>query len=216
MGQTLCCIHPRPKPTSEMKPEIYVEDIHWSNVITKVEEKRHKVLSGRISRAETLVDASSKSVLHNSPRMEHPYRVSESQLAFFEEKGYLIIKDSLSATETRQLQTWVQEVHDLPRTMDCSYIPYEEVNTSGQRVLCRTENFANTHQGFGTLLRGKMLSGILEQLNGNEMLLFKEKSMFHNKPKLRTPTTLTYSSQFQVCRLRWFPTSHRSNRLWRL
>ncbi|KAH9210498.1 hypothetical protein DL95DRAFT_307866 [Leptodontidium sp. 2 PMI_412] len=110
--------------------------------------------------------------------MAHPYDLSESQLAFFEERGYLIIKDCVSFAETRELQTWVQEVHDLPRTVDCPYIPYEEVNASGDRVLCRTENFANTHSEFGALLRGPKLLGILEQLNGDEMLLFKEKINF--------------------------------------
>lgn len=146
-------------------------------MISDVEEKRHGFWSGRISRAETLVDKSSTSSLKELSGMAHPYDLSESQLAFFEERGYLIIKDCVSFAETRELQTWVQDVHDLPRTVDCPYIPYEEVNASGDRVLCRTENFANTHSEFGALLRGPKLLGILEQLNGDEMLLFKEKSM---------------------------------------
>ncbi|KAH7400303.1 hypothetical protein BKA64DRAFT_622965 [Cadophora sp. MPI-SDFR-AT-0126] len=110
--------------------------------------------------------------------MAHPYQIKDTQMAFFAERGYLIIKDGLSAAETSLLQTWVQEVHDLPRTANCPYIQYEEVNASGERVLCRTENFANTHQGFGALLRGTKLLGILKQLNGDEMLLFKEKINF--------------------------------------
>ncbi|KAL5328080.1 hypothetical protein ACEPPN_005788 [Leptodophora sp. 'Broadleaf-Isolate-01'] len=178
MGQTMCCIHPRPGTRSGCKQQIFVEDIHWSNVISDVEEKRHGFWSGRISRAETLVDKSSTSSLKELSGMAHPYDLSESQLAFFEERGYLIIKDCVSFAETRELQTWVQDVHDLPRTVDCPYIPYEEVNASGDRVLCRTENFANTHSEFGALLRGPKLLGILEQLNGDEMLLFKEKINF--------------------------------------
>ncbi|KAH7327484.1 hypothetical protein BKA65DRAFT_555038 [Rhexocercosporidium sp. MPI-PUGE-AT-0058] len=110
--------------------------------------------------------------------MAQQYILSENQLAVFEETGYLIIGDIFSIAEIRGLQTWVQEIHDLPRTMDCPYIPYEEVNSSGDRVLCRTENFANTHSEFGALLRGAKLLGILEQLNGDEMLLFKEKINF--------------------------------------
>ncbi|KAG4444157.1 hypothetical protein IFR05_000386 [Cadophora sp. M221] len=178
MGQTMCCIHPRPRTTGGNKHQISIEDIHWSNVISNVEEKRHGLSSGRISRPETLVDKSSTSFVNEISGMAHPYAVSKPQRTFFEEKGYLIIKDCLSIAETRDLQAWVQDVHGLPRTIDCPYIPYEEVNSSRDRVLCRTENFANTHSEFGALLRGAKLLSILEQLNGDEMLLFKEKINF--------------------------------------
>jgi 2-aminoethylphosphonate dioxygenase len=49
------------------------------------------------------------------------------------------------------------------------------VNAQGKTVLCRTENYANHHDGFSELLRGEKLLGILKQLSGEEMLLFKEK-----------------------------------------
>jgi hypothetical protein len=49
------------------------------------------------------------------------------------------------------------------------------VNAYGQRVLCRTENFANSHAGFGNFLRGQRVLSVLEQLATEEMLLFKEK-----------------------------------------
>jgi hypothetical protein len=104
------------------------------------------------------------------------YLVSRSQRASFEEKGYLIIKDALSVSEISALKTWVQQVHDLPRTQECRYIPYEEVNKFNERVLCRTENFVDDHAEFGALLRGSEMLGILEQLSGVEMVLFKEKS----------------------------------------
>ena len=51
----------------------------------------------------------------------------------------------------------------------------QEVNAKGKRVLCRTENYANYHQGFNQLLRGPQLLNMLHQLAGEEMLLFKEK-----------------------------------------
>lgn len=51
----------------------------------------------------------------------------------------------------------------------------QEVNASGKRVLCRTENYANYHDGFNSLLRGKKLLDILGQLSGEPMSLFKEK-----------------------------------------
>jgi hypothetical protein len=75
-----------------------------------------------------------------------------------------------------ELQRWAQQVHDLPRTSVTPWMPYEEINADGKRVLCRTENYANYHSNFNSLLRGSKMLGILEALAGEEMLLFKEKS----------------------------------------
>ncbi|KFX94691.1 hypothetical protein V495_04854 [Pseudogymnoascus sp. VKM F-4514 (FW-929)] len=103
------------------------------------------------------------------------YSISSDQQAFFEKNGYLIVKDALSSSETANLQKWAQEVHDLPRTDEVPWMPYEEVNESGKYVLCRTENYANYHADFNALLRGDRILGILGQLAGEDMLLFKEK-----------------------------------------
>jgi hypothetical protein len=51
----------------------------------------------------------------------------------------------------------------------------QEINAHDQTVLCRTENYANYHSGLNGLLRGKKLLGLLKQLSGEDMLLFKEK-----------------------------------------
>lgn len=104
------------------------------------------------------------------------YDISPEQQDFFEKKGYLILRDVLSESEVTDLQRWAQEVHDLPRTAETPWMPYEEINASGQRVLCRTENYANYHSQFNGLLRGTKLLGILGQLAKEDMLLFKEKS----------------------------------------
>jgi hypothetical protein len=105
------------------------------------------------------------------------YTISPEQQSFFEDKGYLILRDVMSAEETVALQQWAQEVHDLPRTAEAPWMPYEEINASGRRVLCRTENYANYHAQFNGLLRGSKILGILGQLAKEDMLLFKEKSM---------------------------------------
>jgi ectoine hydroxylase-related dioxygenase (phytanoyl-CoA dioxygenase family) len=51
----------------------------------------------------------------------------------------------------------------------------QEVKAQGKRVLCRTENYADCHSGFSSLLRSKKLLHVLGQLAGEEMILFKEK-----------------------------------------
>lgn len=102
--------------------------------------------------------------------------LSSSQISRYHEDGYLTISSLFSTSQVLQLKTWAQEIHDLPRTQDCSYIPYDEINATGKQVLCRTENFCSSHPEFNSLLRGKMFLDILRQLVGRDMLLFKEKS----------------------------------------
>jgi 2-aminoethylphosphonate dioxygenase len=64
---------------------------------------------------------------------------------------------------------------NLPHHPSAQWMHYEEVTPTGQRILCRTENFADHHDGFNTLFRGRGILDILEELSGEEMVLFKEK-----------------------------------------
>ena len=44
---------------------------------------------------------------------------------FFAKEGYLILEDVLNTVNSKKLQIWAQEVHDLPRTSEVLWIPYE-------------------------------------------------------------------------------------------
>lgn len=127
--------------------------------------------------------------------------LSTDQVEFFKANGYLIVRDILNDAETADLRSWAQEVHDWTPTAESQFMPYEvryfyryihciylvcrfkrldsdngqEINSRGETVLCRTENYADSHEGFNGLLRGKKLLGILEELSGEPMNLFKEK-----------------------------------------
>lgn len=121
--------------------------------------------------------------------------LSAEQVAFFKTNGYLIVRDILDDAETKDLQRWAQEVHDWIPTAESAYMPYEvrefgfyhiaytgrisndaqEINSRGETVLCRTENYADSHDGFNGLLRGEKLLELLEELSGEPMNLFKEK-----------------------------------------
>ncbi|GAD98880.1 hypothetical protein ANI_1_1162024 [Paecilomyces variotii No. 5] len=103
------------------------------------------------------------------------FPLTEEHIRFFDQHGYLIVRSFFSPEDATKLQQWAQEVHDLPRDGDVAWMPYEEVNAQGKSVLCRTENFANSHAGFNDILRGKRILDILQRLGGEEMLLFKEK-----------------------------------------
>ncbi|KZT54294.1 PhyH-domain-containing protein, partial [Calocera cornea HHB12733] len=101
-------------------------------------------------------------------------QLSEEQKAFFAQSGYLVLRGLLDEREQADLITWTAEVKGWPNTPG-AHMPYEEVDRYGRRFLTRTENYANFHQGFGTLLRGRRLREMLAQLAGEEMVLFKEK-----------------------------------------
>ncbi|KAL7925980.1 hypothetical protein ACQKWADRAFT_309592 [Trichoderma austrokoningii] len=101
--------------------------------------------------------------------------LSSEQIAFFKRNGYLVVRDILSDSESEESQRWAQEVHDWTPTAESQFMPYEEINSRGETVLCRTENYADSHAGFDGLLRGTKLLGLLEELSGEPMNLFKEK-----------------------------------------
>lgn len=101
--------------------------------------------------------------------------ISREERASFERNGFLIIRDFLLPSETRDLQKWAQEVHDWPTDESSPWMPYAEINARGQRVLCRTENYAASHNGLNGLLRGERLLNVLLELSGENMVLFKEK-----------------------------------------
>lgn len=63
------------------------------------------------------------------------YFLSDEQIQFFQTCGYLHIPRFLNTPETQSLQQWAQEVHDLPRTADASWMPYEVCRSSSKRNL---------------------------------------------------------------------------------
>lgn len=76
--------------------------------------------------------------------------------------------------DTAVLQAWTKEIQSLPR-LNGMWMPYDEITPNGDRQLMRTENFADFHDGFSSLLHGEDLRGILAQLTRDGMLLFKDK-----------------------------------------
>jgi hypothetical protein len=135
------------------------------------------------------------------------YTISAEQRRLFDKKGYLILRDVLDGSQVIELQRWAQQVHDLPRTSETPWMPYEEINADGKRVLCRTENYANYHSNFNSLLRGSKMLGILAALAGEEMLLFKEKSEVLYL-KVDWTVLMRSSSQLQIRGFRRFLASY--------
>ena len=92
--------------------------------------------------------------------------LSQDDIASFHSNGYLVLKGMLLPQIAAALPNWSNEVYTWPNVPN-QHMPYEEYDSKSQtRFLCRTENFANFHEGFGELLRSRALIGALEQLSG--------------------------------------------------
>ncbi|EME44303.1 hypothetical protein DOTSEDRAFT_130771 [Dothistroma septosporum NZE10] len=101
--------------------------------------------------------------------------LTDEQIANFDTQGYLILRShEHNLTDSTHLRQWTTEVRNLPREHG-KWMPYDELTSSGERQLMRTENFVDYHQGFSSLLHGQGLANILKQATRNDMLLFKDK-----------------------------------------
>lgn len=103
------------------------------------------------------------------------YTLTEQQVAQFDEDGFLVIRArEHNLIDPTVLQTWADEVRELPRDHD-KWMPYDETLPDGRKQIMRTENFVDYHEGLATLLKGKPLGSILKQVTRDDMLLFKDK-----------------------------------------
>lgn len=94
----------------------------------------------------------------------------------FQNDGYILLKKWLSQDQTYSLQDMVEQIREWPIAPDSDFMPYHEINSRGETVLSRTENFADYHPGLEVLLSGETLRLPLEDLvEGRQMRLFKEK-----------------------------------------
>ncbi|KAL6251431.1 hypothetical protein RBB50_001640 [Rhinocladiella similis] len=89
--------------------------------------------------------------------------------------GYLLLRaEEHGLVDPKDLQQWTKQVKEWPAVKG-KWMPYHEVNVSGERQLMRTENFVDYHSEFKGLLCGDAIAQILKSISGDEMLLFKDK-----------------------------------------
>ena len=65
--------------------------------------------------------------------------VTDGDVKFFKEKGYLIIRDFLSDSEVQNLKQWTREVHGWIPTESSDFMPYEvrftrQIRVFGSRI----------------------------------------------------------------------------------
>jgi hypothetical protein len=92
--------------------------------------------------------------------------LSQSQIQCYQDQGYLILRaGEHNLVDPIELQRWTREVATWPRIKG-KWMPYDEINSAGEKQLMRTEKFADYHEQFGKLLFGDSVAAILKQLSG--------------------------------------------------
>lgn len=93
--------------------------------------------------------------------------LSPSQIEEYRTQGYLVLRvHEHDLVNPKDLQGWTNEVANWPRVKG-KWMPYDEINASGEKQLMRTEKFADYHEQFGKLLFGEGIADILKQLSGD-------------------------------------------------
>lgn len=93
--------------------------------------------------------------------------ITDEQHSSFESDGFLHIpreKHNL-ISDTNVLQNWTEEILSWPRDKG-KWMPYDEVNTKGNRQIMRTEKIVDYFPPVKALLCGDGVLSILKQLTG--------------------------------------------------
>ncbi|ORX91258.1 PhyH-domain-containing protein [Basidiobolus meristosporus CBS 931.73] len=104
--------------------------------------------------------------------------ISAEQKSFYDNEGYIILKDYLTPEETVLVASAIQEIREWPETKGKWMRYYENNVKTGERQLCRIENFTPFHEALRNIILGEKVMTALEVLTGEPAVLFKEKINF--------------------------------------
>lgn len=93
--------------------------------------------------------------------------LSPEQVASYHKNGYLLLRvDEHQLVDPTSLKQWTDEIKAWPRVKG-KWMPYDEINMSGERQLMRTERFIDFHPQYKELVCGEKLNGILKAVSGD-------------------------------------------------
>ncbi|MDA0306426.1 MAG: phytanoyl-CoA dioxygenase family protein [Proteobacteria bacterium] len=109
--------------------------------------------------------------------MLHTPVISDEQIDFFKNDGFLVLRQGFDADEMKQIDTWTKELVGLPEVSGKHWVYHEKsLKGDGADLIGRIENIAPFHDGFAEL--SQVLRAPVAQLLGEEAELFKEKVNF--------------------------------------
>lgn len=104
--------------------------------------------------------------------------LSKQQIEQFHRDGYLLVRGLYTPQEIALISAWTDEIAAEPETPGKTMMYFETSQQDQSRILSRIENFVPHHAGFSELItRRKMLQAVNE-LFGEESVLFKDKINF--------------------------------------
>jgi ectoine hydroxylase-related dioxygenase (phytanoyl-CoA dioxygenase family) len=109
------------------------------------------------------------------PAQTQPYSLSPEQKQAYHDQGFILIEDFYSPEEHASLVQYTQDLQNWGEAKG-KWMQYYEKNTvTGDKQLCRTENFTPFHESLREYVRSQRLMDILKELHGEDYVLFKEK-----------------------------------------
>ncbi len=110
--------------------------------------------------------------------MNEPSVLSPEQVAGFRRDGYLVVRGLYTPDEVEQIRAWTEALASSPETTGRDWKYFETHQDTGERILCRIENFVPIHEGFSNLIRKRRMQQAVSELLGEEAVLFKDKINF--------------------------------------
>lgn len=92
----------------------------------------------------------------------------------WQQDGFVLIRNHYRDQARELMRAHVEELQAWPESAG-KWMKYFERHASGERLLCRVENFLPYHPGLRQQLEGDELLGMVGELMGEPALLFKEK-----------------------------------------
>lgn len=99
-------------------------------------------------------------------------QLTADHLAIFERDGFLHLpaQEHGLVPDTAALRQWADEIYQWPLERG-KWMPYDEVNQEGKRLVMRTEKIVDYHSGAQSLLCGDGVRSMLQQLTGKVSFL---------------------------------------------
>ena len=120
----------------------------------------------------------------------------------WEDRGCLVLRGHLPSDAVSRIQAWTDEIQGWPEKPG-RWMKYFEAET-GEKRLCRVENFYPYHEGFASLIDAPRHRRILDELIGEPAVLFKDKINFKLAgssgfaPHQDAPAYTTFGQTFHV------------------
>lgn len=92
--------------------------------------------------------------------------LSPEHAASFERDGFVVIPVAEHGlADPTQFQAWTDEILGWPLA-EGKWMPYDEINTHGERQIMRTEKIIDYHEPLKEILSGESAMSILKQVTG--------------------------------------------------